>query len=212
MTRLSQQSLTAFLLLLGMIVLTRHYAGVEEAPSREDLDRFPVVVGSHWQGTDESLDSDVMAVLKADDVLMRRYERYDKSLLWMFVSYYRSQRTGTTYHSPMNCLPGSGWTIAERQETPLSIGQQSLVVNRVLIKKGLHQQLIVYWYQDRGRIITSEYLAKAYLLWDAMVRRRTDGALVRISVPITDTPDHAFEVAMEFMRAVVPLLGRHLPA
>ena len=130
----------------------------------------------------------------------------------MFVSYYRSQRTGTTYHSPMNCLPGSGWTIVERQETPLSIDQQWLVVNRVLIKKGLHQQLIVYWYQDRGRIITSEYLAKAYLLWDAMVRRRTDGALVRISVPITDTPDHAFEVAMEFMRVVVPLLGRHLPA
>ena len=210
--RLSQQSLTAFLLLLGMIVLTRHYAGGEESPSREDLNRFPPVIGLHWLGTDEPLDSEAMAVLNADDVLMRRYERYDKSLLWMFVSYYRSQRTGRTYHSPMNCLPGGGWTIVERQEVPLSIGQQALAVNRVLIKKGLSQQLIVYWYQDRGRMITSEYLAKAYLLWDAMVRRRTDGALVRISVPITDTPDHAFEVAMEFMRAAVPLLGRHLPA
>ena len=53
-------------------------------------------------------------------------------------------------------------------------------VNRVLIQKGDNKQLVYYWFQQRGRIITNEYLVKWYLFWDALTRNRTDGALVRL--------------------------------
>jgi EpsI family protein len=50
----------------------------------------------------------------------------------------------------------------------------------VLIQKGDSKQLVYYWFQQRGRIITNEYLVKWYLFWDALTRNRTDGALVRL--------------------------------
>ena len=77
--------------------------------------------------------------------------------LWLYVGYYQSQRTGSTYHSPKNCLPGSGWQFVESDHVsvPVSNGQ-SILINKVLIQKGLDKQVILYWYQDRGRVIASE--------------------------------------------------------
>ena len=57
---------------------------------------------------------------------------------------------------------------------------QPLRVNRALIQKGNNSQLVYYWFQQRGRVITNEYLVKWYLFWDALTRNRTDGALVRL--------------------------------
>ena len=46
------------------------------------------------------------------------------------------------------------------------------------------RQLTYYWYQGRGRNFTSEYDAKFYMVWDGIWRRRTDGALVRLIMPL----------------------------
>ncbi len=59
-----------------------------------------------------------------------------------------------------------------------------LKVNRVVIQQGSTRQLVYYWFQQRGRDITNEYLVKWYLFWDSLTRRRTDGALVRVITPI----------------------------
>ncbi len=46
------------------------------------------------------------------------------------------------------------------------------------------RQLVYYWFQQRGRVITNEYAVKWYLFVDAVTRRRTDGALVRLVAPV----------------------------
>ena len=61
-----------------------------------------------------------------------------------------------------------------------------MVVNRLVIAKGQSRQLVYYWFAQRGRIISNEYLAKFYLFWDALVLKRSDGALVRV---ITMVPE-----------------------
>ena len=80
-----------------------------------------------------------------------------------------------------------------------------------MIEKGFDRQLILYWYQDRGRIVASEYAAKGYLIWDATTRNRTDGALVRVSTPIVGSEDEAFRHAVAFVQEAFPPLGEHLP-
>ena len=87
-------------------------------------------------------------------------------------------------------------------------GRPDAVVNRVVIEKGFDRQLILYWYQDRGRIVASEYAAKGYLILDATTRNRTDGALVRISTPIVGTEEEAFAHATAFVKQAFPALGR----
>jgi EpsI family protein len=90
-------------------------------------------------------------------------------------------------------------------------GLPSAAVNRIVIEKGFDRQLILYWYQDRGRIISSEYAAKGYLILDATTRNRTDGALVRISTPVVGSEEEAFRHAVEFVQSLFPALAAHLP-
>jgi hypothetical protein len=58
-------------------------------------------------------------------------------------------------------------------------------VNRVLIQKDRQKQLVLYWFKQRDRMLSNEYLVKLYLFWDAMTRQRSDGALIRLSLPST---------------------------
>jgi EpsI family protein len=48
---------------------------------------------------------------------------------------------------------------------------------------------VYYWFQHRGRVIGNEFAVKWYLFWDALIRHRADGALVRLITPIRSTAD-----------------------
>src|SRR5262249_54456539 len=105
----------------------------------------------------------------------------------LYVAYYASQRTGQSAHSPRSCLPGGGWNILDfgQHEVPGVAGNGSpLHVNRAVVQYGADRQLVYYWFQERGRNITNEYLVKWYLVEDALLRNRTDGALVRLITPL----------------------------
>ena len=60
----------------------------------------------------------------------------------------------------------------------------SVAMNRVVIERDRARQIVYYGFDQRGRWLTEEYAAKALVLWDAIVRNRTDGALVRIVGPV----------------------------
>lgn len=100
----------------------------------------------------------------------------------------------------------------DTQQVPVQVSDGTITINKVLIQKGLDKQVILYWYQDRGRVIASEYWAKGYMIWDAMTQNRTDGALVRISVPVVTTTDEAYQYALSFLRDAWPLLLEYMPA
>ncbi|WP_447977155.1 exosortase C-terminal domain/associated protein EpsI [Candidatus Nitrospira bockiana] len=208
--KLSAHAFVGLGLLLGMLLLSRQYNREEAVPVRQPFDHFPAVIGA-WTGEDMGLPQEVRDVLQADDFMMRVYRNPAGEEVSLFVGYYRSQRTGATYHSPLNCLPGGGWAILSREEWPVTVGSRPLRVNRVVIQKGLDRQVVLYWYQDRGRVVTSEYRAKAYLVWDAMRRNRTDGALVRVSLPLIGSAEAADRTAVQFLQQVVPLFPAFLP-
>ena len=138
----------------------------------------------------------------------------------LYVGYYGSQRQGDTVHSPLNCLPGAGWVPTAVGRRTLSVSDnghaRTIEVNRVVIQKGLDRQLVLYWYQGHGRVVASEYWGKVYLVADAIRMNRTDGALVRVMVPLRDDGRDAEaaseQAAEDFTRDVFPLLGRHLPS
>ena len=53
-----------------------------------------------------------------------------------------------------------------------------------MIQKGIDRQVVLYWYQGRGRVIANEYANKLWLMVDAARLHRTNGSLVRIVVPV----------------------------
>jgi EpsI family protein len=150
-------------------------------------------------------------VLELDDYLLANYTDGVRGPVNLYVAYYDSQRSGSSTHSPRSCIPGGGWQIRSLSRVDLVAG--SLSANRVLIEHGLQRQVVYYWFAQRGRVITNEYLVKWYIFWDALTRSRTDGALVRISAPVGagQTVDEVDAMLAEFARSVVPRLDSYLP-
>jgi len=155
---------------------------VEASVPRKNFYEFPLSLDT-WRGTAGRLDPGELDVLKLDDYILADFVGDNRPPVNFYVAYYASQRKGESAHSPRSCIPGGGWEITsltQRDVDGVRIAGQPLRVNRVLIQKGDSKQLVYYWFEQRGRIITNEYLVKWYLFWDALTRNRTDGALVRL--------------------------------
>lgn len=129
----------------------------------------------------------------------------------IYVGYYDRQTQGRTIHSPKNCLPGAGWEALASDAVTIHTAAGAVTVNRYLLQSKQQQALVLYWYQGRGRVEANEYVVKWDLLRDAALRQRSEEALVRIVVPITESQDQAFDLATRAAEALVPALNRALP-
>jgi exosortase D (VPLPA-CTERM-specific) len=85
--------------------------------------------------------------------------------------------------------------------------------NRVEIQKGDDRQLVYYWFQEQGRVLTNEYLVKLFIFWDALTRNRTDGALVRLTTVLKPGEDWAQADGRlkDFAASLGGQLGRFVP-
>ena len=133
-----------------------------------------------------------------------------------FSAYYHKLTEGQGIHSPEVCIPTAGWEMAKIEKHELTIkgsGWPPFTVNRAIIEKGLNQQLVYYWFEQRGRRLTNDYVAKAMTVWDSVTIGRTDGALVRVITPII--PGERIEKAEarlhDFLGEALPSLGQYIP-
>jgi exosortase D (VPLPA-CTERM-specific) len=160
----------------------------EATPPRSSLALFPLRLDS-WTGRTESLSEAELELLKLDDYALITYRSDDyPAPVNFYVAYYGSQRKGESAHSPQTCIPGGGWEITGMTQMAIpgfELGGQPLTVNRVTIQKGQARQLVYYWFQQRGRVMTNEYAVKWNIMIDALHRNRTDGALVRMVTPLS---------------------------
>jgi EpsI family protein len=180
---------------------------------RKPLQDFPAHVGE-WRGTNTlALAPDVLDVLRVEDYVMRRYVDETGAGLWLYIAYWSQQRKGAQMHSPKHCLPGGGWEPVEARQVviPVNGEAEEILVNRYLIQKDDAMQLVLYWYQAQGEAVASEVGAKVHLLKNAVLHNRTDGALIRVTSPITGSVQQTFKSQVRYIQAIYPLLPRFLP-
>jgi EpsI family protein len=168
-----------------------------------------------WVGSDQHIEQATLDVLGAGDFLARLYTLDSKTpQISLFIGYFPTQRTGQSIHSPKHCLPGAGWSFESSNYVNLTDANgKPHRVGEYIIVNGESKQFVIYWYQAHKRSVASEYMAKAYMVMDAMRMNRTDGALVRITTPITSSEDApaAKKRAEEFAAQLAPLLPRFIP-
>ena len=140
---------------------------------------------AEWRHEVRPIDPTVAEVLGADDTLVANFFSETEPSFNLYVAYLEAQRDGRSWHSPRQCIPGGGWEIASHDilERTTTSGD-AMNYNRLLIENRDQKQLVYYWYDQRGRHIANEFTMKFWLLVDAVTRRRSDGALVRIIVPV----------------------------
>jgi EpsI family protein len=205
---------TAVFLLAGTAVLLHLRANVDRNPPSEPLTHLPAVIGG-WVGSDLPIDQGTRDVLGAGDFLSRIYAQGPTTApISLFIGYFPTQRTGQTIHSPKHCLPGAGWVFESSDYVELvDANGKPHHVGEYVIANGESRQFVIYWYQAHGRSVASEYMAKAYVVIDAIRMNRTDGALVRIITPVTSSDDipAARKRAESFTVQLAPLLPRFVP-
>ncbi len=207
---------SAFLLLLAMVVAFNLLPKRNEViPERVAFDKFPMKI-AEWEGKKDRLESIYLDALKLSDYIIADYIDKERKPVNFYVAYYDSQRKGVSAHSPRSCLPGGGWKIKDLKQISINgvnVSGEPLVVNRVVIQLGDVRQLVYYWFQQRGRVITSEYMVKWYLFWDALTKQRTDGALVRVTtlVPTGQDMKEADRLLQEFIDDVSGSLDKYIP-
>jgi len=180
-------------------------------PLRQPLTNVPLNVGN-WKGTDFPIEKRLITVLGVDEYLNRGYVDPAGNSLELYIGYFGSQRSGELIHSPKNCLPAAGWEWVRTGKLNLAVpNHPNIEINDFRIAKGLQESLVLYWYQGRGRAIASEYNAKFWMIADAMTRHRTDGAMVRVIIPLRNREENARELGVKFLQAIYPSLDQSIP-
>jgi EpsI family protein len=196
----------------GILVNTWTYLG-EAHVERHELRNFPIQLGAWKQeGFDRRFDAQTLSVLRASDYLLRDYRIGKGQTANLYIGYYATQRDGASYHSPLNCLPGAGWNMVEPDRIEISLPSgKSFLANKYVIENGDHREVMIYWYQGRGRMIASEYWGKIYTVLDSVRLRRSDAAMVRVTVPIMASDTVALDSAREFAAVTSEVLPEFVP-
>jgi EpsI family protein len=194
-------------------------------PPRESFDRFPLAQGDWSCERPHRMEAGVEANLGVTDYHLCDWVRAGAegaatpAVVSVYVGYHatqvREQGGGSdenSIHPPAHCLPGSGWDIIGLETVAVDLPglpQQPTRVRRLQIAKGNARQLVYYWYQSNGRVIAEDWKKIVYVGLDRALRGRTDGALVRFTMPILGGDEAAAESAF---RELAPRLVAELPA
>ena len=190
-----------------------YFGHFTDVNSLKPLSDFPKQIGQ-WSGREGRFDQKIYDILGVDDSFLGDYKTLDEKQINLYIGYYKSQREGDLIHSPKNCMPGAGWNITRTSLVDLNISQRNpnkIKVIKLIMQKGKERQVVLYWFQSRGRVISSEYWQKIYLVWDAIFKHRTDGSFVRLVAPISESEAETTRYMEKFAQQLFPILEQYLP-
>jgi len=192
-------------------------------PPRENFELFPSQFGDWNCAEQQEMDSDVERNLGVTDYLICNYVRTEpRDLVGVYVGYHESQvreegggAGENSIHPPAHCLPGSGWDIIDNQTVEVDLPglpQSPAFVKRMVIAKGERRQLVFYWYQSRGRVISEDWKKIVYVGLDRAFRGRTDGSLTRFTVPIVRNDEtRAQDAFYDLAPMILANVSRYVP-
>ncbi|CCH50106.1 VPLPA-CTERM-specific exosortase XrtD [Pseudodesulfovibrio piezophilus] len=171
---------------LGIMLYSQfHLLPAQRIQARHDFTSFSAQIGP-WTGQRIYLSQPVVQSLGADDYVNMVFRNKDtQDAIYVLISWYDQQTTSHAAHAPTSCLVGGGWDIMNKQV--LDAGQsdeRNFPVTQMTLDKNGQTIISNFWFLQRGRVVVNEWLNKWHLLVDALFRQRTDGALIRLEMPV----------------------------
>ncbi len=219
--------ITAAVLFLALNAYVYHFFASEEViPARRSFDEFPLELGDWSCEQREEIEPKVVGNLGVTDYIVCNFvEGSSNDVIGVYLGYHASQvrksgggSHGVSIHPPKHCLPGSGWSILDARRAHLDLPglpEGGADVNRLVIAHGSQRRIVYYWYHSRGRVIAEDWRKIVMLFWDRARRQRTDGSLVRFTVPLGrgDEQDvaRAEEMFSDLASEIVPRLAPYIP-
>ena len=190
---------------------------------------FPAELGPWRCAGREKMSEKSERILGVTDYLLCTFWRDEpRDGAGVYIGYHQSQvrQEGgggqeTVIHPPEHCLPGSGWNIIDasvvKADTPGLPPRTGVLgtqreAKRLVIAKGEARQLVYFWYQSLGRVYAQNTQVALTRMWDRATASRTDGALVRFTIPIDHGNVERAEAAFRDLSGrIAPLLPAYVP-
>ena len=83
--------------------------------------------------------------------------------------------------------------------------------NRYIIQNGIYNEVMIYWYQGRGRTEASEYRDKVNTVFDSITRSRSDGSIVRVMTSVGSDETAAIQAAADLSARLAEHLSPFVP-
>ncbi|MHA2282699.1 MAG: VPLPA-CTERM-specific exosortase XrtD [Promethearchaeota archaeon] len=179
-------------------------------PQRMSFKSFPMEIGL-WQGRKGYLSKEILKELWADDYVSATFYRQEyPNTIHLLIPFYEYQGTRHTAHAPQSCLLGGGWDLLKTRDHEVKMNPgNDIKIKTMHLKKGDVRLLGSYFFMMRGRVITSPWMNKFYLMWDSLTKQRTDGALVRVEMTIA--PNQTIEEAYALLDEFIAMLWMEIP-
>ena len=206
-------------IVLCLLFVTTGYA-IQKIPSNGNLpDRksfagFPMNI-NEWTAKRNYLSKEILDNLWSDDYVSAVYYNDDlPNTIQLLIPFYEYQGTRHTAHAPQSCMLGSGWAlIGSHDHFITSDTGEKFKIRTNTWQKGSTRILGSYFFFQRGRVITSPWMNKYWLMVDAFTKQRTDGALVRAELTLSENQslDDGYRILEEFVGNVFKILPEYVP-
>jgi len=184
-------------------------------PQRTCFEHFPMNIGD-WQGKREYISEEILNGLWADDyVTARYYKPGSPNIIYLLIPFYNYQVTNHAAHAPQACILGGGFSLVRSKAHPVRVApDREIEIMTMILEKGDTRLLGSYFFLQKGRVITSPWMNKYYLIWDGITKQRTDGALVRAEMTVApgQPMDEAYAQLEEFITKLWPILQDYIPS
>jgi EpsI family protein len=200
----------ALAILLGATFAMSQVARPVAAPHAVAMEGVPMTL-AEWTGSSAPpLTPEDARILAADQYVHRYYAAPDGRAIEMDIAYYAQPQVGGTAHSPLNCLPGNGWTMSEPAVREIRRGGETWSVREITVSRDGSRWAMTYWFQGRQRVEANEFAARWNLLKDAVSRKPADTAMVRVMTPLSIGDTGAHEALAAFSADLIPQVRRSL--
>lgn len=196
----------AILIIVSVIGLSSYLPARFEAADEAKVSAFPKTIGQ-WQSTDIQLSKRDFEILETTNLIMREYKKPDGEIVYLYIIYSGDNRN--VVHPPEICYSGGGGTIIEKSVIPLN---NALKVNKFIIEEKNSLQLVVYWFKSGNLQSYNFFKQQLKVVIDRTLRKKTSGALIRLSTDIKDgNKKAAFQLIQSFAAQIAPFVEKYAP-
>ncbi len=174
--------ITAMVLISGM-GWYMHFFNPAPVPLMRPLGDLPLYAGG-WSGKDIGNGESPVRAPGAHDELTRQYVDASGRKAVLYIGYFDSQMNGMGL---VNDYFGDFGEGIEEAEVPDIRG--SIRVNEKIMRSGAHEYLVLFWYDINGKTFTNMHDVKFETASEALLHRRTNGAVIMVISELKDRAD-----------------------
>ena len=124
-----------------------------------DWSTFPLKSGE-WVGEIDAVPQGVIDLLQPNGIFNANYFGSDGIQVNLFLGDWSDARVGP--HSPLNCVPGSGWLVEESLDHSVQHGKREIPAKRLRLVYKQNDYLMDFWYITPYGETSNDYQLKLY--------------------------------------------------